>query len=128
MTLVTLHGILAREYGNTFLLKIGNPKNVLEAIDCNRGGFVGRVVELQKEGFLYDVIINKKRIIHGEEMDNMKNPATIDLVPAIAGGGIVSTFLMFLGSGTFLAAVAKALIFAAINYALTPIPEGEAGL
>ena len=126
MTLVTLHGILAREYGNTFLLKIGNPKSVLEAIDCNRGGFVGRVVELQKEGFLYDIIINKKRIIHGEEMDNMKNPATIDLVPAITGRG--PGVMMFFATHTFLAAVAKALIFAAINYALTPKPEGEAGL
>lgn len=35
-------------------------KNVLEAIDCNKQGFIKRLIELQKQGFCYDIIINKK--------------------------------------------------------------------
>ena len=49
MTQINLHGILAREYGDVFKLSLPNPKDVLEAIDCNRKGFISRIIELQKE-------------------------------------------------------------------------------
>ena len=87
MTIVNIHGILAREFGNSFTLSLPNPKNVLEAIDCNREGFLQRLVELQREGLCYDLIINKERITNGPDMDNISNAATIDLVPAISGSG-----------------------------------------
>ena len=87
MTIVNIHGILAREFGNSFKLSLPNPKDVLEAIDCNREGFLQRLVQLQKEGLCYDLIINKERITNGPDMDNISNAATIDLVPAISGSG-----------------------------------------
>ena len=62
MTLIKIHGILAREYGSSFKFELPNPKNVLEAIDCNKQGFIKRLIELQKQGFCYDIIINKKRV------------------------------------------------------------------
>jgi predicted phage tail protein len=126
MTIVNIHGILAREYGDSFTLSLPNPKDVLEAIDCNRQGFLQRLVELQREGLCYDLIINKKSITNGADMENIFNPATIDLVPAISGSGFFAPIFAFLGSGTFAAAVANAIIFAAISYALTPKPENEA--
>jgi len=127
MTIVNIHGILAREYGSSFLLNLPNPKDVLEAIDCNRQGFLQRLVELQREGLCYDLIINKTRITNGPDMENVSNPATIDLVPAISGSGLaIGAIFTFLGSGTFLATMANSIIFAAISYALTPKPENEA--
>tara|TARA_Y100000004_G_scaffold195608_1_gene263076 strand:+ start:2309 stop:2914 length:606 start_codon:yes stop_codon:yes gene_type:complete len=126
MTQVYIHGILAREYGNNFKLSLPNPKDVLEAIDCNRKGFISRIIELHKEGLCYDIIIDKKRISSGEEMEGFHNPKTIDLVPAITGAGFLAPVFAFLGSGTLLASIAKAVIFAAISYALTPKPEVEA--
>jgi predicted phage tail protein len=126
MTQVYIHGILAREYGNNFKLSLPNPKDVLEAIDCNRSGFIKRLVELQKEGFCYDIIINKKRVTQEEHMTGVKNPETIDLVPAITGAGPVAAFFAFLGSGTLAANLVAAVLFAAISYALTPKPEMEA--
>ena len=125
MTQVYIHGILAREYGNIFEFNLPNPKDVLEAIDCNRSGFIRRLIELQKEGFCYDIIINKKRVTQEEHMTGVKNPKTIDLVPAITGAGPFAVFVAFLGSGTFLANLTLAIIFAAISYALTPKPEIE---
>tara|TARA_R110002153_G_scaffold31653_3_gene96164 strand:- start:2154 stop:2756 length:603 start_codon:yes stop_codon:yes gene_type:complete len=127
MTIVNIHGILAREYGSSFILNLPNPKDVLEAIDCNRLGFLQRLVELQREGFCYDLIIDKKRITNGPDMENISDPATIDLVPAISGSGpAIGAVIAFLGSGTLLAYLANAVIFAAISYALTPKPENEA--
>jgi|GEM_PF-1754378 len=134
MTIVNIHGILGREYGNSFLLSLPNPKDVLEAIDCNRQGFLQRLVELQREGLCYDMIINKKRITNGPDMDHMSNPATVDLVPAISGSGplmaplLMTTGLFTAGSAglAFAASIANFVLFAAISYALTPKPENEA--
>ena len=66
MTSVRIHGILAREYGDSFILNINNPKDVLQAIDCNRTGFIRRIINLQKEGFHYDIIIDKRKIVINE--------------------------------------------------------------
>ena len=134
MTIVNIHGILGREYGNSFLLSLPNPKDVLEAIDCNKQGFLQRLIELQREGLCYDMIINKKRITDGPDMDHMLNPATIDLVPAISGSGplmaplLMTTGLFTAGSAglAFAASIANFVLFAAISYALTPKPENEA--
>ena len=134
MTIVNIHGILGREYGNSFLLSLPNPKDVLEAIDCNKQGFLQRLIELQREGLCYDMIINKKRITNGPDMDHMSNPATVDLVPAISGSGplmaplLMTTGLFTAGSTAlaFAASIANFVLFAAISYALTPKPENEA--
>ena len=134
MTIVNIHGILGREYGNSFLLSLPNPKDVLEAIDCNKQGFLQRLIELQREGLCYDMIINKKTITDGPDMDHMLNPATIDLVPAISGSGplmaplLMTTGLFTAGSTAlaFAASIANFVLFAAISYALTPKPENEA--
>ena len=131
MTIINIHGILAREYGTSFILSISNPKDVLEAIDCNKQGFLQRLIELQREGFCYDMIINKTRITHGPDMENMSNPDTIDLVPAISGSGPAMIPLLGVigitgGTATFVGGVLNAVLFAAISYALTPTPENEA--
>jgi predicted phage tail protein len=133
MTIVNIHGILAREFGDSFKLSLPNPRDVLEAIDCNREGFLQRLVQLQKQGFCYDLIINKKKITNGPDMDNISNPKTIDLVPAITGSGAAMAPILgaiFTGlkgkALAFVASIANAVLFASISYALTPKPENEA--
>ena len=127
MTIINLHGILAREYGKHFSLELENPKHVLHAIDCSKNGFLRRIIELQRDGFVYDIIVNKKRIEVGKQMDGMTRPETIDLVPAIIGsGGAIAAIFMWFAEGSFLAQLATAVIFAAIAYALTPTPDVEA--
>lgn len=126
MTTVKLHGILAREYGESFKLDIENPQTILKALDCNRVGFIARLIQLQKEGFAYDIIVNKKRIEDGTEMERLLFPQTIDLVPAIAGSGMIlgAIFSIFAGGG-IIANIALALVFAAVTYALSPKPEQQ---
>jgi len=124
MTQVKLHGILGKEYGADFRLQIGNPKNVLHAIDANRDGFLPRIVQLQREGFIYEIIINKKRLNDYRDLENPNDIKTIDLVPAIVGGG-PAMFFSWLVSGTIWANITLAVIFAAVSYALTPAPDTE---
>ena len=61
MTDVYLHGILAKEYQSHFKLNLNSSTSVLKAIDANREGFIARIFQLQREGFYYDVIVNKKK-------------------------------------------------------------------
>ena len=119
MTQVNIHGILGVEYGKSFYMKVGNSRNVLKAIDCNKDGFIKRLIALQQEGSMYDIIINKKRITKGEEINAFKNPARIDIVPTICGRGGGAAVAIF-------KAVAMAAISAAISYALTPKQEATA--
>tara|TARA_B100000497_G_C7696409_1_gene425797 strand:+ start:5613 stop:6203 length:591 start_codon:yes stop_codon:yes gene_type:complete len=87
MTKIKLHGILAKEYGEIFNMKISKPRDVIKAIDCNRSGFRKRVVDLQKQGFVYDILVDKKRMTK-ESFLNSKSPYQIDLVPVIVGSGL----------------------------------------
>ena len=123
MTTIRLHGILAKEYTDVFSMKIGNPSSVFAAIDCNRKGFTKRVIELQKQGFVYNVIVNKTRITDGYKMDGMKDPETIDLVPVIVGSGAVGLFLF--GGTSILGSAVASLALAGISYALSPKPDTQ---
>jgi len=124
MTNIRLHGVLAKEYGQNFYLSVGRPKNVLHAIDANRNGFIGRVMQLQKEGCMYEIIINKKRLNTQRELQNQDAAETIDLVPTITGsGGVISGILIAIGESAFLTQLLTSVVFAAISYALSPTPE-----
>ena len=86
MTTIRLHGILAQKYGKVFEMEIYKPRDVIRAIDANREGFRKTVVDLQKQGFAYELIVNKKRL-NKEEFSNNKKPQEIDFVPFIVGSG-----------------------------------------
>jgi|11BtaG_2_1085332.scaffolds.fasta_scaffold01802_2 predicted phage tail protein len=107
MTTIRLHGILAQKYGKVFKMNIDKPRDVIRAIDVNREGFRKTVVDLQKQGFSYELIVNKKRLSQKSFLDN-KYPKEIDFVPFIVGSG-----------PGFVPALILTLLSAAIQYALT---------
>jgi|TARA_R110002020_G_scaffold51418_6_gene145514 predicted phage tail protein len=123
MTTIRLHGILGKEYENVFSMKIDNPSSVLSAIDCNRSGFIKRVIELQKQGLAYDIIVDKTRAIKPEDLNSSKNPETIDLVPVIVGSGPFASLFTFMFGGGVMGSFVGGLAFSAISYALAPKPE-----
>ena len=104
-------------------MKIDNPSSVLSAIDCNRSGFIKRVIELQKQGLAYDIIVDKTRATRPEDLNNAKSPETIDLVPVIVGSGPFATLFTFMFGGGFMGSLVGGLAFSAISYALAPKPE-----
>jgi len=87
MTTIRLHGILAQKYGEVFKMDISKPRDVIRAIDANRDGFRKAVMDLQKEGFSYEILVNKKRL-NKESFLNSKKAQEIDLVPFIVGSGV----------------------------------------
>ena len=99
MTTIRLHGILAQKYGKVFKMDIDKPKDVIRAIDVNREGFRKTVIDLQKQGFTYEIIVNKERLNKKTFLNN-KNPKEIDFVPFIVGAADfgISLFLMLLST------------------------------
>jgi len=107
MTTIRLHGILAQKYGEVFKMDISKPRDVIRAIDANRDGFRKTVMDLQKEGFSYEILVNKKRL-NKESFLNSKKVQEIDLVPFIVGSGIPELLI----------GLVLSLASAAIQYAL----------
>ena len=86
MTTIRLHGILAQKYGKVFKMQLDKPRDVIRAIDANKDGFRKTVMDLQKQGFPYELLINKKRL-NKDTFLNSKKPEQIDFVPFISGAG-----------------------------------------
>ncbi len=107
MTTIRLHGILAQKYGKVFKMDLNKPRDVIRAIDANRDGFRKTVVDLQKQGFSYEILVNKKRL-NRDLFFNSKNPQEIDFVPFIVGSGLEQILI----------GLAFSLASAAIQYAL----------
>ena len=84
MTTIRLHGILGKEYGKSFQMELSRPRDVVRAIDASRDGFRRRMVDLQKSGLNYDILVNRKRVGAQEFLSN-KNPSEIDIIPLISG-------------------------------------------
>jgi len=134
MTDITLHGILAVEFGRHFSMQVDKAKNVLAAIDCNRSNFIKRVNELSQEGLNYTIIVDNKSITDFLELEIEKEPKTIDLVPLIIGSGGFALVAAITGvvveAGTtafFVASAINAIIIGVISMGLqmllAPKPE-----
>ena len=104
MTTIRLHGILAQKYGEVFKMDISKPRDVIRAIDANRDGFRKTVMDLQKEGFSYEILVNKKRL-NKESFLNSKKAQEIDLVPFIVGAGTELLVALKVGSSVIQASM-----------------------
>jgi len=136
MTNIILHGILAKEFGANFRMKIHKAANVFKAIDVNRKNFNKRMFELSREGLNYTIIVDGKKITELEELNIQREPQEINLVPLImgAGGFILVGALGFstaVGTGgAFAAAVINSVIGMVVSMGLqmllAPKPDDAA--
>jgi predicted phage tail protein len=138
MTNIILHGILAKEFGGNFRMKIHKAINVVKAIDVNRRTFNKRIFELSREGLNYTMIVDGKKITELEELNIQKEPQEIHLVPLIMGSGGVAlvTALGFattagtlVGGAAFAAAAINFVILTAVSVGLQMLlaPKPDAG-
>ena len=88
MTTINLHGILKFEFGESFQIKIRKPKEIIDAISCNKPRFRKRFCELSEQGLNFALIINEKNIKNLTAEELTRPPKQIDIVPAIMGMGV----------------------------------------
>jgi hypothetical protein len=116
MTNIILHGILAKEFGTSFRMKIHKAANVIKAIDVNRRTFNKRIFELSREGLNYTMIVDGKKITELEELNIQKEPQEIHLVPLIFGsGGFVAAAAIFGGTALGIAGGGLTVAFVAAS-------------
>ena len=119
MTTIKLHGLLAKEYQDQFVLNIVKPQDVVRAIDCNRKGFLKRFNELKRQGLHYDIIVDRGHI--------SKKIKQVDLVPVIVGAATLVTGIAGIFGGGALATAGATLAVGAgaamLSKALKPKPE-----
>lgn len=126
MTIINLHGILAKEFGSSFCMTLRKAKEVIDAISVNKKNFRHRITELTKQGIHYSIIVDGESIKKVNELDLYKNPKEIDLVPAIMGAGKVVGAILFV-VGAVLTAVGFGqigipLMIAGIQMMMAPKP------
>jgi predicted phage tail protein len=121
MTSITLHGILAKEFGESFKMKIYKAANVIKAIDVNRKNFNKRIFELSREGFNYTMIVDGKKITELEELNIQREPQEIHLVPLIMGsGGVIIAGAIF-GAAAVTAGGVAGFVAGAINMVIISV-------
>ena len=49
MTTIKIHGVLAHDVGDVFLMDVGKTSQVIEAIDANRPGFIKKINQLSRK-------------------------------------------------------------------------------
>ena len=81
---------MSKTFGEEIDLKVGSINHLFDAIDANRPGFIQKINKLAKLGFHYALIIDGKRIKDFKRPSVVKDPKKIEIVPLIAGNGIVA--------------------------------------
>lgn len=126
MTTVKIHGILAKDVGQEFLMDIGKTSQVIEAIDANRPGFIKKLNSLSRKGFYYSLVVDGKRIENAHKFFKSKKPKKIDIVPVISGSGIVAAVVAigkWIALNQALASFALFIISTAVQMLLAPKQE-----
>jgi predicted phage tail protein len=113
MTKIILHGILAKEFGDSFEMDISRPKDAIKAINANFINFENRIRELALEGLNYIIIVDNKKIQDIKELEIKNKFKTIEIVPLIFGAGAVAIGTFVLTSVASLGGAAAAAGMAA---------------
>jgi len=122
MTTIKIHGVLAHDVGDVFLMDVGKTSQVIEAIDANRPGFIKKINQLSRKGFYYSIIVDGKRIKNTYAFLKSKKAKKIDIVPVICGEGgvIIGTAIKFLASKAFITQLAIFIVSTAVALILAP--------
>jgi predicted phage tail protein len=133
MTLINLHGILAKEFTKTMFFEINKPKEVIEAISAKFSFFKKRLNELSEQGMHYTLLVNGEKIDHINQLDINNKPNRIDLVPSICGSGPVAigiigvalTYAGTVGGASLIVNIGVMMMSMAVQMMLAPKPDNK---
>ena len=138
MTTINLHGILAKEFGKAFSMKIRKPKDAIMAINMNKPNFSKRITDLSKEGIHYAILVDGEDVKDYLELEIKKAPSIIDIIPLICGSGVAVAAIgaigmwaattgavataLGTGGALFLGSLAAAVLSFGVQMMLAPDP------
>jgi predicted phage tail protein len=132
MTNIKLHGILAKDFGGEFKLHLDNINTLIDAIECNRSGFLKKLNTLSQMGLNYCLVIDGQTVMDKKSLSS-KKPKRIDFVPIVCGQGFVAAAVGIAGLiagaatagaiGTALSIAGGIFLSAGLSMLLAPKPE-----
>jgi len=102
MTNIKIHGLLGKEFGDSFSMKLGRVGEVVDAIDCNRNGFKKRVLDLERNGFYYSLIVDGEKF-NKEKHIGQKKHKEVEFIPVMCGDGLWAAAAAFVVVSTVVA-------------------------
>lgn len=139
MKTVKLLGELGKKFGKSYKLDIMNPAEAVRALCINFPEFKKHLIESEKRGVAYKVLIGKEAI-GADDLHNPSGKDVIKFVPVLqgAGGNGVTSFIIgavlvvasfvapFVGAGAaspYLLNAGIAMMIGGVVQMLTPIPS-----
>lgn len=84
MKQIKLHGDLATKFGEDWKLDVRNPGEAIRAIEANRPGFIQHILNSDKQGVGYRVVVGDRPLAL-EEVPAPFGQETLHIVPVIGG-------------------------------------------
>lgn len=116
MKTVKLLGELGKEFGKEFKLDIATPAEAIRALCANFPEFERHLVESEKRGVAYKVIVGKKAQLIGD-LINPSGKQEIKIVPVLQGAG-GDTGMFILGATLVVASFYVPTAMFAVEFAL----------
>ena len=113
MTSINLHGILKFEFGDKFQMNLRKPKELVDAVTCNKPRFRKRLCELSEQGLNFAIIVNNKNIKNLTTEELERPPKQIDIVPIIMGMGFIVAAVGAVAVGVGIAGAVGAITMSA---------------
>ena len=110
MTIVRLHGMLGKEFGESWKLEVRSIRQAIKLLEVNTKGFFKYLIDKDKEGVSYRLLINGKDHRCDEDLILVRELETIDIIPIPQGSGMGGLFKILIGI-VIIAAVVVASIF-----------------
>lgn len=122
MTNVYLHGILGKIFGKHFKICVTDGNSAINAIECNRPGFIKKLYSLSKEKRDYLIIIDGELVENKNSFLEKRKITEINIIPCISGygpiGGLVAVGLGF-AAGTLGNVIVATLVNTLLSTALS---------
>jgi predicted phage tail protein len=135
MKTVKLLGELGKKFGSTYKFDIANPAEAVRALCANNSTFKQHLIESQKRGVAYKVMVGTDQITE-KELHNPSGKNVIKFIPVLTGAGgnggvfgfIVGAVLIaasFIPSplSPYLLNAGIAMVIGGVVQMLTPIPS-----
>jgi predicted phage tail protein len=120
MTNIYIKGLLGKIFGNFFRFKVNDFISAIKAIEANKVGFLNKMVNLSKEGYNYEFIIDGCKVDSMDFLIEKKTIKNIYIVPIINGSGPIIVQAIIMAVVQAVIQLTLTLIMAAIAKSATP--------
>jgi predicted phage tail protein len=122
MTNVYLYGILGKIFGKHLKIYVASGNCAINAIECNRPGFLKKIYSLAKKEYHYLIMIDGELVENKNSFLEKRKITQINIIPCIAGNGFVGGMVagaLGLAAGSIGSVIVSTLVSSLVSVALS---------